>query len=185
MKHYIGFVNTGQTFEERTGSPDEMTSAIGHIALSFSKLEGELSVSVAKLLKLNPTTAEIVTAEMSFKNKVHLFASLVREMSSSFQFNTGNAPTIEVLDELISCCFKAEELRNQIFHSSYTWDLAGSVKRRKATAKAAKGLSVQVKPVDSGYLLDVADFIGETATYIEEFFYLFEPKKTSSSSQTG
>ena len=111
MKHYLGFIVTGQTFQQRTGLPNEFSSAFGRIALSFSDLEHQLSLAVAKLLKLDSRKAEILTAEMSFKNKVHLMASLILNLESTHNFNSGDAPLTEVLDELVACCFKAEELR--------------------------------------------------------------------------
>jgi len=174
MKHYPGFIITHQTFAERIGLPDEFSAAVGRVTLSFSDLESALSDSIEKLLKLDFTTAQIITAELSFKNKVHLFASLVRNMSSTHKFNTGNAPVSEVLDELVACLFRAEQLRNQVFHSSYSRpDLSDSVKRQKITAKATKGFQIQEQSVDSSYILDVADFIGEMATSLIEFLWGF------------
>ena len=95
---------------------------IGKIALCFSDLEEIVSNALLQLLALIPCNGWIVTSELSFKKKVDMMASLVRQRLPSTRFNVGDDPPVEVLDELVKILFQAEELHNRIMHSS--WVLA-------------------------------------------------------------
>jgi hypothetical protein len=178
MDYEVEFKRTGETFEERAGKGDVFSSAIGRIALNFSDLEDQVSTAIIKLLKLEEKTGDIVTAEMSFKNKLHMMAALVRHFIPTIQFNTGENNPDEELSELIKFCTKSEQLRNQIMHSSwvgpYLWD--AKAQRLKKSAKSKKGLCVKIEDVDAAYLLDIADYIICAATAVEEFFLMIEPK---------
>jgi hypothetical protein len=173
MPHLEDFCRTGYSFEERTGDADPVSAAIGRITLWFSQLEDNLSTAVHRLLKLDLEMGEIVTSELSFKAKVHLMASLARKHIPTRRFNTGDIDAEELLDELVARCFKAEELRNQVLHSSWIGPFLsdGKVFRRKVTAKASRGLHVHQEEMDAGYLLDVADFICCVGDYVNEYFY--------------
>jgi len=92
------------------------------IALCFSDLEEIVSNAHLQLLALIPCNGWIVTSELSFKKKVDIMASLMRQRLPSTRFNVGNDPSVEVLDELVKILFQAEELHNRITHSS--WVLA-------------------------------------------------------------
>jgi len=94
----------------------------GKIALCFSDLEEIVSNAPLQLLALIPCNGWIVTSELSFKKKVDMMASLVRQRLRSTRFNVGDDPPVEVLDELVKTLFQAEELHNRIMHSS--WVLA-------------------------------------------------------------
>ena len=81
--------------------------------------------------------------------------------------------------ELMKLCFKAEELRNQVIHSSWAGSYLTNAKvRRKVTAKASKGLNIHEEDIDAGYLLDIADFIICVAMDVEEFFLEMSAKAT-------
>jgi len=175
MKHYEAFKITGETFEERS-SVDTFSCAIGRIALNFSNLEDKLEEGIRKMLAVDNTIAEIVSAEISFKQKLYIFSSLIKHLSKTIRFNTGYAETSELLPELIANCFKAEELRNKILHSTWKGFYLAELKaiRQKITSKAKQGHRVTKEEIDSGYLLDVSDFISCVALDVEEFFLVFE-----------
>lgn len=180
MKYYddCEFERTGCCFEERTGDPDTFSSAIGRITLNFSELEDQVCLAITKLLAVSENIGFIITAESSFRNRMHLLGSLVRHLASTTKFNTGPNDAVEMFSELMALCFKAEELRNQILHSSYTGAYLSDAKatRKKLTAKASKGLVVHDEEIDSGYLLDIADFIITIAMQVEEFFSVVSAK---------
>ena len=178
MKHFEDFKRTGDSFEERTGVPDAFSAAIGRINLNFSDLEDRVALEIGKLFKIDESLAQIITCELSFKNKLHILSSLVRHFLRTRKFNTGHGDPLEVLSELIGLCFKAEELRNQIFHSSWSGAYLRDekAKRRKVTAKARRGLNIHHEEIDSGYLLDIADFIICVSVDVEEFFYDVGPE---------
>ena len=165
------FSRTNDTFEERTGDPDTFSCAVGRIVIWFADLEHEISMAIHKLLGHDARTTAIITSEMSFKNRVHAMASLIREQVSEKQFNTGHESTEDVLNVIVARCFQAEELRNQVMHSFWDGPFLRDARatRRKITSKAARGLRIAEENVDSDHLLDIADFICDVAMLVEEF----------------
>jgi hypothetical protein len=156
-----------------------ISSGIGHVALGFSHLEDSLNAAVAALLKTDSRAASIVAAEISFKAKVHILSSLVRERAGSREFNCGTDDPIEVFQELVSLLFRAEELRNQVMHSSWVHlpnvnsilsEGRRTIGRRKITAKASRGLSVRAETLSGDDLLDIYDFILNVEYVFDEFF---------------
>ena len=171
MKHYNGFNRSGRLFTERDGVPDELFTAIGMIAVTFSELEDRVSEAIVSLLGIKHGTGNIVVAEMSFRAKVNLFASLVRHCAADRSFTIPNAPVTEVLQELCTNILKAEELRNTVMHSSWVGlDMYDEkIVRRKVTAKLKHGLRIAEEEVDSGYLLDIVEFTNAVTTDVVGF----------------
>jgi hypothetical protein len=94
------FRRSGHTFQERTGDPDEFSCAIGRIAIWFSGLEDEVVETITVLLGTDQVTAEILISEASFKNRVHLLASLVRK-----RFKTTSTPFWgATLEDYLTAC---------------------------------------------------------------------------------
>jgi hypothetical protein len=176
MKYFHPFEHTGYTFVERIGAPEEVPAAIGLIALNFAKLEDGISVAIARVLEIQPNVGQIVVAEMSFKYKVHLLGSLLHRSAGDARLNIGDAEPLEFIRELTSQCSRAEELRNQVMDSSWTrtYPDRGRVRRRKVTAKASRGLHIHEEELDSGYLLDIADFIISVLIDLKELFLTWE-----------
>lgn len=155
MKFYDEFRRTGLTFVERVGDPDEFHAAMGHIALAFSYLEDTARNLIVLLSGTTTEMGHIMTAELSFRQKLDVLGSLVRYRLSTLTEPLDDIHTLEQsTEELFKACHRAEELRNMYFHSSYTGD-----ERAKFSAKARHGLRVQRESVDSSRLLDVADYI--------------------------
>jgi len=165
MKYFEGFHPTGATFRERIGEPNAFDAGIGNIVLRFFDLEEIVSKALLQLLVFIPATSEF-----SFKDKVDMIASLVRQRLPSTRFNVGDDPPFEVLDELVKSLFKAEELYNGILHSSWGW--MGNDERwtRVKTAKASHGLREQLEEIGPDELLDIADYICCVGMNVEEFF---------------
>jgi hypothetical protein len=163
MKHFLEFTRTGQTFADRIGEPEEIDAAFGRIALGFSLLEDMLRGTIQILLTAEVDLATIVTAELSSRQLVDVLGSLGRRRIETIVEEAGQDNARGYLDEVLRLCRKSEELRNTYFHSSYSPDL-----RVKTTAKASRGLRTQFEKVDSSLLLDVADFISETAWICQE-----------------
>lgn len=155
--------------------PPSYSEAIGDIVLAFSTLEVQLSVAIAYLLESDDESADIVVAELSFRNKVDLLGSLIQHHLPSKQFNAGNDRPEDVHRELIALCLKADGLRNQILHSAWNMDPKdNSIIRDKVTAKAGKGLQVQVEHVPVGDLHKICHFIWHVISCIADFFEHFE-----------
>ncbi len=156
-------IETGQSFEERIGEPTKFDASIGRIVQSFSFLEESLSNIITILLSFDEDLGQLITAELSFKNKLNLFSSLYKHLRRSYK--TSNQDIDEYFQNLLKASYKAEELRNQILHSSYILNRF----RIKITSKAKKGLNKSIEKITPSYLLDVSDYICEVAMTIQQF----------------
>jgi len=158
MKHYEGFVRSGKSFAKVIGRPDEFHDAMGRITLNFSYLEDMTRNTIIVLSDVDSAVGRILTSELSFRQKLDVLGSLIRNHVSKLPKNEKTHVVKERSLEIVSLCQKSEELRNTYLHSSY----AMHDSRSKTTSKAKHGLVITVESVDSGLLLDVAEFIGET-----------------------
>lgn len=177
-KLYSGFMPSGDSFEIRVGRADSFSASVGRVVICFSWLEEELSKGIVKLTQTSQEIGNIITTELSYKNKVHLFAALVRHLAKEYIFNTGSFITLEAIDALETNCFKAEELRNQVVHSSWhgpTYKTKNAI-RRKQSLRAKKGFVLHLEKMDSGNILDIADFFSCVRSDIEEFFLIYKKK---------
>lgn len=162
--HYLDLESSGLSYEERLGQLDAISAAIGQIAINFSDLEKEISSAVTYLLGSNREVGKIVTAELSFKGKLNLMSSLFLNCSPE-------AAAAEMFHDLLKLCNRAEELRNQILHSSWlSTPVKGNVRRMKYTAKMKNGLKDQDQEMSSGDLMDIADYISYAVSMVDEFF---------------
>ena len=176
MRFYEEFVPSGQTYDERTGPATSQEAAIGAVTIQFADLEDTVAGAISQLLGREPSVGVIVTAEMSFRNKVNLMSSLARHEIGTGAWKPAWSEAADALPELSSICFKAEELRNGVVHTS--WEHSrGAARRIKRTAKA-KGLRAQILPGDAGALLDVADYISYVVLMVENFFAPHGPSST-------
>lgn len=158
-------------YEERVGPPTELPATIGRITMNFQYLEDRLSEKIIEMTGLNLEIGEIVTCELSFKNKVNLFSSLLHKLKETHYFNFYPGYEEIHMKELIKALFKCEELRNQILHSSIVENYrTKQIIRTKTTSKAKKGLKKINQEVDIPYLFNVADYIGGIEYELREFF---------------
>ena len=158
------------SFAERIGSPDECTSALGHVTIGFSWLEQSLEKEIALLAKLSSKVAPAFTSELSFKVKVGVLSSLVRIEPPLRDFNHGSEDKTEMWNDIVRMLFECEALRNKIIHSEWSLPTGNKIQRRKTTAKAKKGVSTSSEELSSKYLLDVYDYILNVRWVLDEFF---------------
>jgi len=172
MKYFDRILEPTENFGDRLQEPELLPSAIGNVSITFAELEDKLAESIALLLSTRRETAALVTAEQSFKNKVHLLASLVRQLAPSTSFNCGQHDPNDVFSELAALCFTVEEKRNRILHSSWKADSNDPTRaqRKKTTAKARIGLRINNEEVDIGYIFYLTDITITVLTYLDDFF---------------
>jgi hypothetical protein len=170
---YIAFQSIrsfGQTFAKRIGSPDECTSALGHVSVGFSWLEQSLEEHIAELAGLSPSVAPALTAELSFKTKVSVLSSLVRLRLPLRKFNADPEDPAAVWEDMVRMLFECENLRNKLLHSHWLPRDAPVMRRTKTTAKAAQGIRVSSEDLSADYLLNVYDYILNVDYVLREFF---------------
>jgi len=177
---YINSISTAG-YSERLGMPDELSSAIGLICTAFQQLEEELSKSISRLIGGSPSIADILTAEMPFKNKAHLFASLVKHLHPNHHFNTIPGHDLEYINELVKSLFKSEELRNKVVHSIFTAPREREPKnwlvRTKKTAKANRGYIQTKEDLPLSYLLNIYDYTVSLTMELDQFLIDFERRE--------
>ena len=175
MKHYFEFKPSGKSFSDHDIEPSEFLTGIGAIAIAFSELENCLSKSLTSLINSPDDIGRIVVTEMSFRAKVNLFSSLVRHSKENRSFAVPNYLDInEVLKDLCANVSKAEEFRNTMMHSFWSgleeYD-PERVIRYKSSAKSKHGFRETREDIDTGYLLDIAEFIESVAADIIGFVF--------------
>jgi hypothetical protein len=162
------------TYEERVGAPDEFNAVIGRICINFSALEETLSKCIIKILGQSSDVGNILTSELSFRNKVGLFFSLYFKLRDKFDFNEFENFELEYFKLLIKALNKAEDLRNQVIHSSFAIDRSGAnskIFRSKITSKQKTGLKIINEETNVIKLFNIADYMVYVAYCIDEFVY--------------
>lgn len=150
--------------------PDEILLAIGRIAVNFAIVEGTIAFySEALLAPRDPNdVGRAVTANMSFKNLVHLLSSVHR-------LRVDDRSEQQRLDALLSRALTLEEKRNMVTHSRWSpTDNAGEVVRWKTTASKKRGLHDQFQHMTETELQSLADELNRLHADIVSF--MFESK---------
>lgn len=181
IKDFFGPVKDTSTFAERIGEPEELPAVIGLISMKFSHLEDILSETIIKMLQLDKARGNIITAELSYKVKVHVFASLYYELKDNFYFNSYPDFEDEYFKELIKALNKCEELRNQVMHSTFTQEyISLNIFRKKITAKQKTGLRTTIEKTNIINLFNIADYIGGVEFELDNFgIDIMSPKNNS------
>lgn len=112
---------------------EESERAIGRICMAFQELEELVSCLIGQLISEDSQLGTIVTAELSFRNKLGLLCSL-------YLYRAGISLPPEAFKTLLGRLHRAEEGRNTIFHSNWIKaPVCGMLTRYKYTAKSGKG----------------------------------------------
>jgi hypothetical protein len=132
---------------------------IGEVAVAFGILELYLELAIWQMVAENDEEkrklGEAITAEMSFDRKVHAFSSM-------FALHFPSEANDAELKKLVGSLFAAQEKRNQILHSAWSFsDDFEAFTRMKASAKAKKGLVRTISTVEPTELLAVYKQIGQ------------------------
>ena len=147
------------------GQVSNAREAIGDVTICFADLEDQLSTSISFVLQRGDEVGRIVTAELAFKNKTHLLASL-------FKATRSDSDNLGRLDELLGLCCDAEALRNQIVHSSWRTGLAGEpALRRKYTAKRDHGLKKNEETLTPVQIHEIALHCGYLIWGLDQLMY--------------
>jgi hypothetical protein len=114
---------------------EDSERAIGRICMAFQQLEELVSCLISQLISDDVQLGTIVTAELSFRNKLGLLYSL-------YLYRAGVSKPPETFKTLLGKLYRAEERRNTIFHSNWIKaPVCGMLTRYKYTAKSGKGFA--------------------------------------------
>jgi len=116
---------------------------IGKICLNFSVLELLISAFASRLISKDSKIGAIVTSEMSFKNLLNAFDSLIIYRYSN---------EVKILDNtknIVKRLNIVEQNRNKMIHSSYAIkEGASGIFILKVTSKQSKGLAVSEEVIN-------------------------------------
>src|SRR6266487_3679812 len=132
---------------------------IGRITVNFAFLEAAVSFFISGLISDDQTVGQIVTAELSFKNRIALLSSVVRHTSKDSEI-------VRRLDALLMRALHVEEKRNKVTHSVWgSCKTPDTITRVKFTAKVKKGLKSQFEAITVAELStiskEISDLSGE------------------------
>jgi len=112
---------------------EDSERAIGRICMAFQRLEELVSDQIGRLISDDAQLGTIITAELSFRNKLGLLCSLYL-----YRLRLTERP--EALKILLAKLHQAEDRRNTILHSYWVKSPeCGKLTRYKYTAKSGKG----------------------------------------------
>lgn len=169
---------TEDTYEERIGPPDKASAALGQVIIAFSWLEREVIRAVASLLDIKIDVAEILLSEMSFSSRIHTLGALVKRFEDSDKLNPWLGSAIDSWAEIEKQCFKANEKRNEIIHSTWnTPHLGNHPIASRVQIRGNKRLRKVELSWDPDKIFDVSDYIRGIAYFFYEFFPISEYDK--------
>jgi hypothetical protein len=129
---------------------EDSERAIGRICMAFQQLEESVSGHIARLISRDLHLGTIITAELSFRNKVGLLCSV-------YLYRAELSAPPEILKTLLARLHSAEERRNTIMHSYWIKSpVCGALTRYKYTAKSGKGFVHQIEDFEPEHIDAIA-----------------------------
>jgi hypothetical protein len=120
----------------------ESERAIGRICMAFQELEEIVSCLIGRLISDDNQLGAIITAELSFRNKLGLLSSL-------YLYRAATPKPSKAFKTLLARLHRAEERRNTILHSYWVKSrVCGMLIRYKYTAKSAKGFVPSIQELE-------------------------------------
>lgn len=147
--------------------PEKLFNPLGKVVANFNILEVLLDFTIWLLLFGNSSkeqkTGQIVTAELSFKEKIALLSSL-------YQHRFPDKKPFETLNNMRKKLGKANSKRNCLLHSAYL----PSGRRVATRAKEKAGLIFESENMSVEKIEKTADFISEVTSDIVSFMGKFD-----------
>ncbi|MCC7131773.1 MAG: hypothetical protein IT352_03960 [Gemmatimonadales bacterium] len=172
MAYYHDLKPDPMTFEERLGTPGALEAALGLLVIHFQELEAVIVEALGRLLATRRRDVAALTAEMSFKARIHALASLYR-IAQERETDPESADNIARLDELLGRCLFLEGERNRYVHSFWPGSQLGSGRALRLKRVSRKdGFNEQRDVVLASDLLDRSDYAQYLSTEVEQFFGL-------------
>jgi hypothetical protein len=141
---------------------DEILVEIGKITVVFGLIEDSLNEIIGRIITVGGRIRElgtIVTAELSFKNKISVLTSLLHLALEK------DNEALKQFDRIKPLLFDAEQKRNVVVHSVWAKDEESpdvhGVLRIKSTAKSRHGLRTDFISMNLDDLRQTTDRLGE------------------------
>jgi hypothetical protein len=103
------FAPGGKPFDKLIGPPDPISSALGHIVLVFGKLDAYVSATLLRMLDGDEAWGRLLTAALSWEEKLALLDERVRLLAPTGAFHAGaRDPVARVAELRAECRFMAQ-----------------------------------------------------------------------------
>lgn len=109
MPYQDEFEPCGKPSDELIGPPDPISSALGHIVLVYGKLDAYVSATLLRLLDGDEAWGRLLTAALSWEEKLALLDERVRLLAPTGAFHAGTSDPLARFAELrAECRFMAQ-----------------------------------------------------------------------------
>lgn len=109
MPYHDEFEPCGKPSDELIGPPDPISSALGHIVLVYGKLDAYVSATLLRLLDGDEAWGRLLTAALSWEEKLALLDERVRLLAPTGAFHAGTSDPLARFAELrAECRFMAQ-----------------------------------------------------------------------------
>lgn len=129
--------------------------ALGRMVVEFQGLERSLESLIFCTMTSSYSQMRIIFSEMSFKSKVHIASSLLKDLHRPDDKLYDDSLVLERIDKIVKDCNTSEGKRNQLVHSFWIPEFKSSpdlVLRMKESSKSKKGYNESVESIDIGGL---------------------------------
>ena len=104
MSYTDEFESYGKPSDDLIGPPDPISSALGHLVLVYGRLDAYVSVVLIRLLDRDEAWGRLLTAGLSWEEKLALLDKRVRLLASTGVFHAGPSdPLVRFADLRANC----------------------------------------------------------------------------------
>lgn len=146
-------------------------SAMGKLVVAFQSLDKAIDQLMFCSMTLDYNQFSVLAAELAFKTKVNVSCALLKQLHHENEEITDHGNIYALTDEIRKDCFKCEERRNQIVHSSWIPKFKSApdlVLRTKSSSKSKKGYKHTVETIKPGSLDPDIELIESTGEKVRD-----------------
>lgn len=146
--------------------------ALGRMIVEFQALERAIESIIFCTMTSAYEQMRIIFSEMSFKSKVHVFSSLVKNLHSENDRLYDDTYLLDRVDHIVKSCNTSESRRNQLIHSFWVPEFKSApnlVMRIKESSKSRSGYKYSVESIKTDSLEEDIKFIRSTRENVDDF----------------
>lgn len=152
-------------------SVEYVYSSLGKVVVAFQGLERSVEQLLFCSLTVPYSQFTMLVSEMSFKAKLNVLCSVLKELHSENDtvFDLGAVHC--VVDEIRKNCTNCEEVRNRLVHSHWVPGFRKApdlVMRTKDSAKSKKGYKLSAEAITAGGLDEEIELIESTSGFLKD-----------------
>nr|WP_100548121.1 MULTISPECIES: hypothetical protein [unclassified Pseudomonas] len=146
--------------------------ALGKMIVEFQGLERSIEHLIFATMTSTHSQVRILMSEMSFKVKVNVMSSLIKDLHSEEETLFDGSNIFHRAEAIVKTCHECEGRRNQLAHSFWIPEFKSApdlVMRLKESSKSKKGYTYNVESIDFGSLDSDIESIEKARDEINDF----------------